>query len=151
MKNVSWTGLFVIATCVVLSGCATTSQAPSPSEQASNIQIPSLKVVIDCGSCQVRTNIPSLILDGYKEAAAKSGVFIAPTVDALVTIKKYSDRDDTVRLLVGIFAGKDEIQAVVTYQSKQFLVEDYYRNAWLGIESLATKIGWMIFEEIKKQ
>lgn len=52
--------------------------------------------------------------------------------------------------MVGIFAGKDAIKATVAAEDKTFVVEDYYRNAWLGIEALARKIGEMTFEEIMK-
>jgi len=49
-------------------------------------------------------------------------------------IQEYSDRN-VREIFVGAFAGKDEIRAEVIYQEKKFIVEDYYRNAWLGIES----------------
>jgi len=140
--------LFSIFTLIALSGCATSTQAP-PLNAQSPLQVPSIKVVVDCGSCQVRPNVPTLILDGYRGAASKAGAQISPTSEAIVTIQEYSDRNDTARFLVGAFAGKDEIRAEVIYQEKKFIVEDYYRNAWLGIESLANKIGEMVFAEVK--
>jgi hypothetical protein len=105
-------------------------------------------VVTDCGACQVRPSVPSLIVEGYRSAAAKSGAKLASGQEATVSIKEYAARDDGARFMMGAFAGKDEIKAAVSFQEKQFMVEDYYRNAWLGIEDLAKKIGEMIFERV---
>ena len=93
--------------------------------------------------------MPALILEGYKEAAAKSGAQVSTASEATVVIKEYSDRNDAARFLAGAFAGKDEIRTVVTHKGKTFMVEDYYRNAWLGIESLARKIGELVFAQVK--
>jgi hypothetical protein len=94
--------------------------------------------------------VPSLIQDGYREAAAKSGAQVSATTEAIVTIDSYSDRSDAARVLAGVFAGKDEIRATVKFMERTFVVEDYYRNAWFGIESLAKKIGEMIFAQVKQ-
>jgi len=143
------TRLFLAATVAALAGCATSPQPTATSGQAPLAQVPNLKVTVDCGTCQVRPNVPALILEGYKEAAAKSGVQISTASEATVTIKEYSDRNDAARFLAGAFAGKDEIRTVVTHKEKRFAVEDYYRNAWLGIESLAKKIGEMVFAQMR--
>lgn len=138
--------LVIIATAL-LTACATKPEGMAT--QATTIQVPSLKVALDCGVCQVRPTVPALIVDGYNAAAIKAGAVISTTKVAIVTIKEYSDRNDAARFLVGIFAGKDEIKATVATGEKNFSVEDYYRNAWLGIESLAKSIGEKIFDQTK--
>lgn len=138
----------IAAIAVSLVGCGTTNQSAQPNS-AKMAQTPNLKIVIDCGTCRVRENVSALIVEGYREAAGKSGVSISSTSEATVTIQEYSDRNDAARVLAGAFAGKDEIRTVVTYQDRKFGVEDYYRNAWLGIESLAKKIGGMVFTQIQ--
>lgn len=113
------------------------------------MQVPGIKVAIDCGTCTVRPGVPALIVQGYRDAAAKAGAQVSATAEATVTIKDYTERNDTARFLVGAFAGKDEIVTEVTHKDKSFKVEDYYRNAWLGIDALASKIGAMVFTQIK--
>lgn len=135
-----------------LTGCATNTQTISGSSTpatAASAVVPTLKVAIDCGACEVKSNIPSLIIEGYKGAATKAGANVSATSEATLTIKEYATRGDAARFLAGAFAGKDEIKAVVVYQGKMFTVEDYYRNAWLGIDPLAGNIGAMTFDKLK--
>src|SRR4051812_33901998 len=146
----SWkfVGLLAVA---VLAGCASTpptTGAGTPGTQAAAPQVPTLAVSADCGACVVRPTVPGLIQQGFRDAAAKAGVQVAPDKQTSLTIKDYADRNDAARFMVGIFAGKDAIQATVAADGKTFVVEDYYRNAWLGIEALARKIGEMTFAEI---
>lgn len=145
--------LLAIASLLAVTGCASTTggqlHPTSDNGQAPLAEVPSIKIVIDCAPCQVRPSVSPLILEGYREAATESGMQVSSTLEATVTIKQYSDRNDAARHLLGIFAGEDAIQANVTYQEKTFIVEDYYRNAWLGIESLAKKIGEMVFAQMK--
>ncbi len=108
-----------------------------------------LKVAFDCGACEVKPTIPTLIVESYNAAAAKAGRKVSATKEANLTIKEYTARNDTARFLAGAFAGKDEIKAVVTYQDKTYFVEDYYRNAWLGIDNLAENIGEMTYIDLK--
>lgn len=135
---------------VLLSGCASSPPTAGASSQGAAAQAPTLAVTSDCGACVVRPTVPGLIQQGYRDAAAKAGVQLSADKQAALTIKDYADRNDAARFMVGIFAGKDAIKATVAAEDKTFVVEDYYRNAWLGIEALARKIGEMTFEEIMK-
>lgn len=131
---------------ILVTGCATNTPAPASKPVA---QVPTLTVKLDCGSCQVNPKVPSLLVDGYNAAASQAGAVVVADKQATVTIKSYVARGDAARFLAGALAGKDEIQAEVAYQDKKFAVEDYYRNAWMGIEPLAKKIGEMTFEKLK--
>lgn len=144
-------GLFLIAGAAVISGCATTTQTGSaPQASAAPMaELPALKVTLDCGPCVVKPQIPSLIVAGYNEAAAKAGRKVTTQKEASLTVKSYTAREDASRFLAGAFAGKDEIKAVIAYQGRTYSVEDYYRNAWLGIDTLAKKIGEMSYAELK--
>lgn len=143
----------LLAACavVILSGCATTAQTGSVPQAAtaSAAELPTLKVTLDCGPCVVKPTIPSLIASGYNEAAAKAGRKVTKEKEASLTVKAYVAREDAARFMAGAFAGKDEIKAVIAYQGKTYAVEDYYRNAWLGIDTLAKKIGEMAYAELK--
>lgn len=129
-----------------LGGCASNTKTISANQALS---VPTLKVEMACGNCQVRPNVPALIQEGYNTAAANAGAKVVPSSEAILTIKEYSERGDAARFLAGAFAGKDEIKATVASNNKQFAVEDYYRNAWQGIESLARKIGSAAFEQLQ--
>ena len=150
MKPRSGIAICTIVVSLAISGCATTVPDPSASSSAPPREVPGIRVVNDCGACQVKASIPGLIAEGYNSAAAESGSKIVPAKEVVVSIKEYAARGDAARFLGGAFAGKDEIKAVVAFGDKQFTVEDYYRNAWLGIDHLATKIGRMVFEQVSK-
>jgi len=144
-------GLLLAAGAVILSGCATTAQPGSMQQPAAAAvaEVPILKVALDCGPCVVKPAIPSLIAGGYNEAVAKAGRKVSKEKEARLIVKEYVAREDGARFLAGAFAGKDEIKAVIVYQGKTYPVEDYYRNAWLGIDTLAKKIGEMAYAELK--
>ena len=134
----------------MISGCANTTQTVSTAQPtAAAVEMPTLKVAIDCGACEVKPTISALIVEGYNEAATKSGRKVSATKEANLTVKEYTARNDAARFLVGAMAGKDEIKAVITYQGKTYSVEDYYRNAWMGIDTLAKKIGELTYAELK--
>ena len=134
---------------IVASGCATNIQTATSIKQDTKSQVPNIAIKVDCGNCQVKAGIQELIVAGYKESAANSGVNVSDSDLANLKIKEFSARDDVSRFLVGAFAGKDEIKVEVTYKEKVFIVEDYYRNAWQGADSLARKIGALVFEKLK--
>jgi hypothetical protein len=147
-------GLLIASATLMIAGCASTttggtSPNVTPTTATAVIEVPSLKVAVDCGNCAVKPTIPGLIVEGYNEAAAKAGRKVSATKEANLVIKEYTARHDAARFLAGAFAGKDEIKAVISYQGKTYAVEDYYRNAWLSIDVLAKKIGEMTLAEIK--
>ena len=161
MKTTKYFSLAVAATALFISGCASgpksnTSASPSPSQSTVAAQptapmpdVPAIKVSVDCGACTVKPTIPALIVEGYTEAARAAGRKVSATAEATLTIKEYTSRNDAARFFAGAFAGKDEIKVVIAYQGKTYAVEDYYRNAWLGIDTLAKKIGEMSYAELK--
>ena len=153
----------VVVLLLIISGCATTpaenTSAPQPSEAPGSAsppistgtvqEVPRLKILIACGSCSIPDTVPILITEGYANAAAKSGVPVSSTAEATLSITSYTQRHPANRALFGAFAGKDEIKAVVAYKGTKFEVEDYYRNAWLGMNALSRGIGEQTFEKIK--
>lgn len=154
MKIKNCLGTVLAATAlIILSGCASTNPTATPSAgtpQATTLgDVPALKVAVDCGACIVKPTIPGLIVAGYNEAAGKAGRTVSSTKEAKLTIKEYTSRSDAARFLVGALAGKDEIKAVIAYEGKTYAVEDYYRNAWLGIDTLAKNIGEKSYVELK--
>jgi hypothetical protein len=147
-------GIFIASAALLIAGCAsTTPGGTAPGGAAPTVaavtEVPTLKVALDCGKCEVKPTIPGLIVEGYNGAAAKAGHKVSATKEATLVVKEYTARNDAARFLAGAFAGKDEIKAELTYQGKTYAVEDYYRNAWLGIDVLAKKIGEMTHAQVK--
>lgn len=138
--------LSILLPVVLAAGCASRPQG-IPTQPAA--QVPTLAVKLDCGACEVRPTVPPLIVEGYNAAAVQAGAVVTADRQATMTIKAYEARSDAGRLLAGALAGKEEIKAEISYQDKKYAVEDYYRNAWQGIESLAKKIGEMAFDKLK--
>jgi hypothetical protein len=150
LKAQSRWAILLVFTSAVLFGCAAGTQSNLNTQSVTTaVEVPTLKVALDCGTCEVKATIPSLVVEGYNQAAIKSGANVSAAKEATLTIKEYIARGDAARLLAGAFAGKDEIKAVITYQGKSFSVEDYYRNAWLGIDTLAKNIGEMAYDRLK--
>lgn len=138
-----------VASAAAVPAAPSTTPAPerSPAAAAAR-EVPGLKVTLDCGSCQVRDSIPALIAQGYARAAADKGAKVTANADVSVAIQEYAARDAGARFFLGALAGRDVIKAAVRYKESYFMVEDYYANAWLGIEELATKIGEMVFQRV---
>lgn len=93
--------------------------------------------------------VADLIRKGYASAAEKSGMKVTTQSEATLSITTYTQRPPGLRVMFGAFAGKDEIKASVTYQDKTFEIEDYFRNAWLGMNALSENIGALVFEKIR--
>jgi len=161
LKTISRVALLVAA--VAIAGCASTgtttppaasSPAPAPAPAAATVaapgpDLPTLKVSVDCGACEVDPAVPAKIVESYSATAAKAGRKVTAAKEAKLVIKDYSARNGAARFFAGAMAGKDEIKAVITYQGKTYSVEEYYRNAWMGITAVAEKIGEMSFNELK--
>lgn len=147
MKKSSYGTAVLAVLAVIQAGCANTSAVTQHTSAA--VEVPTLVVSADCGSCSVKPSIPGLIVQGYSEAARKAGRSVSVTEEARLVIKAYTARSDSDRMMLGALAGKDEIKAEVSYRGKTFAVEDYYRNAWQGIDSVARNIGELSYAELK--
>jgi len=144
-------GLLLVSSVIFIVGCETNLQSLGLAKPEVKKQMPTLKIVIDCGPCRVRPDVPAIIVESYIDAVqwldAKTAAASPP---AIVSIRKYSERSDRQRLLAGASPVKDEIQAVVTYGDKEFTVQDYYSSAVFDIGILAEKVGEKIFEGLVK-
>lgn len=128
---------------LALAGCSTAPQQQPTSTSAKLAgEVPTLKVAVDCGGCTVRADIPLRIVANYNIAASKAGVKVSPDKVANAAITSYSERNDGARFFAGAFAGKDEIKlSLTTPDNRQLVVEDYFRNAFQGMDDLLESIG----------
>jgi hypothetical protein len=146
-RLVAWSALSL---GVLPTGCAT--DAP-PTPRSPPKSVPGLSVRVDCGDCLVRPNVPALIRGSYAAAADKAGVSIASDTQITLTIKDYTERSPGMRT-VSFIAGplalalKDEIKAVALVDGKPVPLEYHYRIPFLGIETVAQKLGALSFEAV---
>ncbi len=150
MKFSVRTMIAITFAALLLTACANNTPTASLPKD-----VPALKVVTDCGDCQVRPEVLAIIEQGYTAAAVKAGVAVVKTREATLTIKSYNDRGYGIRavaFLIGPlgFALKDEIKANLSVNGKELPVEDNYRNPFSGMDTLAEKIGGMTFDAVIK-
>lgn len=105
--------------------------------------------MLDCGPYQVRENVPSLIIASYNAEAASDKRVVSPARQAVLKITGYSERNTAARILVGVFAGKDEIRGVVEYDGKTFDFDEASRSSFTDIESAARELGETIYDELE--
>lgn len=148
MKRIASLAYITLAASIFLTGCAT--QSTPQTKQATLTSVPQLKVTIDCGGCAVRPDVPPRLSYTYDEAAAQAGVKVSSTEQATAVIRSYSERNDVARFMAGAFAGKDELKVEVKSGGKVFIVEDYFRNAFQGMDDLVKYVGVKIFMAMSK-
>jgi hypothetical protein len=133
---------------LLLTACAT--EGP---KAALPTVMPGLNVMIDCADCKVDPQVSAAIRQTYDTSAAKHGVSIDPAKQATFTIKEYTQRGGgqrAVSILAGplAFALKDEIKGVVSLGARREPIDYTYRNPFLGISSVAKKVGEMSFDAL---
>lgn len=103
--------------------------------------IPALKVVPDCGACQIGESVRGALVGSYLDTAKKSGYTITEEQTAVLKISDYSERSAAGRAIFGVFAGTDNIKGTLSYEGQSFGVEDTARSAIFGIEAVARNVG----------
>ncbi|MDH6148201.1 MULTISPECIES: hypothetical protein [Paraburkholderia] len=148
-----------ISIASLLAACTTAGPTASTALPKS---VPDISVLVDCGSCQVRSTVPELIRRGYVEAAAKAGVQVVGDSQTTLTIKDYTERGVAVRsasfvvsllfppLAYALTDVKDEIKADALVDGKQVSLEYDYRIPFFGIETVAQKLGERTFQAAVK-
>jgi hypothetical protein len=136
---------------LLLTACAT--DAP---KAALPTVMPGLNVIVDCADCKIDPQVGAAIRQAYEASAAKSGVRLDAGTPATFTIKAFTERSGgkrAVSILAGplAFALKDEIKGVVSFGARQEPIDYTYRNPFLGINSVAKKVGEMSFDAISRQ
>jgi hypothetical protein len=136
---------------MLLAACATEAPKALPPTA-----MPALTVVVDCADCQVDPQVSTAIREAYDASAAQSGIRIDPARQATFTIKVYTQRgvgQRVVSILAGplAFALKDEIKGVVSLDAQEEPLEYSYRIPFLGMGSVAKKVGEMSFDAVVRR
>ena len=139
---------------VMVAGFFTLGCAISPPSQPTAPRlkvVPSLKVVVDCGPCEVRPNVPGLIADSYSKEAAYEDTPISKDSEAVLKILEYRARNDVARHLLGWKVGADRIKAVIYFQDRGIIIDKKFLKASTGIEDLARLVGRTAFAKLSRE
>lgn len=148
----------LIAFCMTVATMSVAASSPAHADEAQGVAepavaaapeqaliaaktVPALKVVIDCGTCQVGESIRGAVIGSYLDTAKKSGYAIDEAQSAEFKISDFSERSAAGRVIFGVFAGADNIKGTVSYDGKTFGVEDTARSAVFGIDAVAKNVG----------
>lgn len=151
------THVSIIATAILIAGCAaptapiqtSASATAASTEQA---KVPSLKVVTNCGKCEVDPRIPILINESYAAAAEKAGMSIDGQSVATLTITQFSKRMVLIRLLGPLSTlMPDAIQATLEINGRSVTIDENVRLPLRGMDAVANKVGEASFESLKEQ
>lgn len=139
---------FIVA-CFLTVGCATS--APSQPAASRLKVVPSLKVVVDCGPCDVRANVPGLIADSYSKEAAYEDTPVSKDSEAVLKILVYRARNDFLRHWLGWKIGADRIKAVIYFQDRGIVIDEKFFTGLSGVEDLARLIGRTAFDKLSRE
>jgi hypothetical protein len=107
-------------------------------------QFPTLKLVKDCGDCNVDPTVPDLIAQAYSSKVKDLGGSIDPAEEVKVTIKQYVERAPAQRLLMGVFSGSDLIVADVEFRGVKYSARQGTRSSYFGMDWVAPRVGRMV-------
>lgn len=122
-----------------------TETAPAPAAVPATVlgerQLPKIVVRWECGNCTVNEKVAPLLETAWAAGAAENGFTVSEAESADVVITSYRQRPPGLRVMFGVFAGKDQLGVRVSYRGKDFSVEDYYANAMRGMNGLCDSVG----------
>jgi hypothetical protein len=130
------------------TGGAESTAAPPEPPIANQLRMPKLSIKWACQDCAINDKVPPLIETAYAQEAVANGQVVSDTDTAEVAITHIRQRPPGARVMFGAFSGKDELFVRVSYQGKERIVEDYFANAWVGMNGLAESVGKQIHQQV---
>lgn len=121
------------------TGHAAAAAVPAATLRAG--QLPKITVRWDCGSCTQNDKVAPLIISDYEDAAAQKGFTVSNAETAELVITEYRQRPPGVRVMFGVFAGKDKLATKVVFRDKEYRADDYSANAFAGMNSLCASVA----------
>jgi hypothetical protein len=116
-------------------------EAPAPASASTAPAVPKLKITWDCGACAQNDKVIALIEQSYADEAKANGMALSEADSAEVTIVEFRQRPPGARVMLGVFAGKDILGLRIRYQGKEYLVDDYFANAFSGMNALCESVA----------
>jgi hypothetical protein len=111
--------------------------------------VPRLNIVWNCDGCEQNGKVIPLLLQAYKEAAAKQKRTVSDAETADVFIVDFRQRQPGIRAMFGIMAGKDRLGVRIRFRGVVLEASDYSANAWMGMDHLCKTVGKRTLKQIR--
>jgi hypothetical protein len=129
---------------------ATVAQAqPAAQGPLTASQVPRLAFFWKCGDCVKNELIPPLVAKAYEAEARKNGFTVSDSETANVSIVGFRERGQAARVMLGMFAGKDNLSTKIYFRDKVLVAEDYMVNAWVGMNGISENVGRKAFQQLR--
>jgi hypothetical protein len=158
MKMTSAAPLIIALAAFASTACAQVADQPKANEASPTTtvstaslgakQIPTLSVKWACGDCEQNEKVAPLIVSDYESQAAQKGYRVSDAETAEIVITQYRQRTPAMRVMLGVFAGKDKLATKILFRGKEYRADDYSANAFSGMNSLCESIAKMAFSQI---
>lgn len=102
----------------------------------------------DCGACTQNEKVLPLIEQEYAKQALAKGYTVSDSETAELRITEFRQRPPGMRVMFGVFAGKDVLKTVVRFRDRSFEAGDYMANAWHGMNSLCESVAQRAIQQI---
>lgn len=137
------------ALSLTLAGCVSSAPAAKPTAVK---DWPRLEVRVDCGDCEIKADLPGLILEGNVAAVARTGARDATSSTATLTIRTYSQRRVGTRFLVGPLGAffRNAMQAELVFDGRNMQVYESARAPFQGMDAVVRRIGEKALESLQQ-
>lgn len=122
--------------------------ASAPVAPATGKVVPKLTLKWDCGDCEHNEKVLPLIDEEYAKEAQAKGYAVSATESAELSIVEYRQRKPGMRVVFGLFAGKDILKTRIQFRGKEYVAEDYSANMLFGMNSLCKAVGQKAVEQL---
>lgn len=112
------------------------------------MQLPQVTVRWACGDCAQNDKVGPLIASDYEAEANKKGYTVSNTETAEIVITEYRQRPPAMRVMFGVFAGKDKLATKVIFRGKEYKADDYSANAFSGMNGLCASVAKTVAQQL---
>lgn len=130
------------------AGDAVAVAAPAATLRA--MQLPQVTVRWACGDCTQNDKVAPLIASDYEAEANKKGYTVSNTESAEIVITEYRQRPPAMRVMFGVFAGKDKLATKVIFRGKEYQADDYSANAFSGMNGLCASVAKTVASQLTR-
>jgi hypothetical protein len=113
-------------------------------------QLPKVTVRWACGDCTQNDKVAPLISSDYEAEAARKGYTVSGAETAEIVITEYRQRPPAMRVMFGVFAGKDKLSTTVIFRGKEYRADDYSANAFSGMNGLCASVAKTAANQISR-
>jgi hypothetical protein len=145
---ISWGAMPVFADAAPGAGPGETVAA-APARTLPPNTVPRLNIVWNCDDCEPNDKVIPLLLQSYREAAAKQKRTVSDAETADVFIVDFRQRNPGVRSMFGIMAGKDRLGVRIRFRGVVLEASDYSANAVFGMNHLCKSVGKRTLKQIR--